>query len=100
MNFTEKKELRKKADLVFEKTLDLVFENKEKENLINELWSLSSLGEELAYENFMLEKYEDIKIDDLSKEDKLSIKDYSEKRIKTKLEYYTLFLKIIEKYNK
>lgn len=97
MNF---KEMRKKADEVFEKTLDLVFDNRDKENLIKDLWELSYLGKELNYTNYELEKYEDISIDDLSKNDKEKIKILSEKRIEQKLEYYTLFLKIIQKYNK
>lgn len=100
MNFEEKKEMRKKADEVFKKTLDLVFDNKDKENIIKDLWELSVLGDHLNYTSYELEKYEDISIDDLSKNDKEKIKILSEERIEKKLEYYTLFLKIIKKYNK
>lgn len=100
MNFREKNELRKKSDLVFNKALDLKFENEEKENLISDLWKLTNIGEKLSYETFELDKYEDMEINNLSDKDKIKIRIYSEERIKTKLEYYTLFLKIIEKYNK
>ena len=100
MNFKEKNELRKKADLAFEKTLDIVYENKNKESLIKDLWQLSTLGEQLSYNSFKLEEYENKSIDELSNNDKKAIKEYSEERIKTKSEYYTLFLKIIEKYSK
>lgn len=100
MDFNKKHEMRKKADEVFGKTLDIVFENKGEENLIKDLWNLSNLGDQLNHTNCKLEEYEDIDIDDLSNNDKKIIKEYSEKRIEQKLEYYTLFLKIIEKYNK
>lgn len=100
MTFKEKNELRKKADTVFEKTLDIVLDNKNKENMIKDLWELSNLGEQLYYTSYKLEEYEDKGIDDLSNNDKKMIKEYSEIRIKQKFEYYTQFLKIIEKYNK
>ena len=100
MDFKKKQEIRKKADEVFEKTLDLVFDNRDKENITKDLWKLSILGEQLNYTSYELEKYEDKSIDDLSKNDKEKIKILSEKRIEQKLEYYTSFLKIIEKYNK
>ncbi len=100
MNFKEKKELIKKADEVFEKTLDIVYENKNRENLIKDLWELSNIGEELNYISYKLEDFENKSIDDLTNNDKRAMQEYSEDRIKIKLEYYTLFLKIIEKYNK
>ena len=100
MNFKEIKEMRKEADKVFEKTLDIVYENHDKENLIKNLWELSTLGEQLNYTSYKLEEYENKSIDDLSNNDKKALKEYSEERIKIKSEYYTLFLKIIEKYNK
>lgn len=100
MTFKEKNDMRKKADLVFEKTLDMVFENKNKENLIKDLWELSNLGEQLYYTSYKLEEYDYKDVDDLSNNDKKKIKELSEERIVQKLEYYTQFLKIIEKYNK
>lgn len=100
MTFKEKNELRKKSDLVFEKTLDMVYENKNKENLIKDLWELSNLGEQLNYTSYKLEEYDYIDVDDLSNNDKKKIKEYSEKRLEQKLEYYTQFLEIIKKYNK
>ncbi len=100
MDFKEKKELMKKADQVFEKTLDIVYENHGEDNLIKKLWKLSNLGEEFNYINYKLEDFENKSIDDLTNNDKKAMKEYSEDRLKLKLEYYKLFLEIIEKYNK
>ena len=100
MNLKEKNEISKAADKVFNETVNIAYENINKENLISDLWELSILGEKLAYTTFELDKYEDVSVDNLSNNDKKLMKEYSEERLKQKLKYYTQFLKIIEKYNK